>query len=92
MDEYRQELIQVAAVAIAAIESLELQNQCGPDRPLAPGARELLLRLVGDEMFKQDKKWGAGRRLTPFHWLTILGEEYGEACNAALEGVLFGDS
>lgn len=33
----------------------------------------------------QDAKFGPGRDLDPFTWAAILGEEYGEFCQAALE-------
>lgn len=32
----------------------------------------------------QDEKWGANRELVSLLWCTILGEEYGESCQAAL--------
>lgn len=42
------------------------------------------LHSVHDERTRQDNKWGADRNHTPAEWLMILGEEYGEACEAAL--------
>jgi NTP pyrophosphatase (non-canonical NTP hydrolase) len=38
---------------------------------------------VLSERCKQDSKWGEQNH-DPFTYLTILGEEYGEACQAAL--------
>lgn len=41
------------------------------------------LELVAEERRRQEKKWGEQNH-DPFLYLTILGEEYGEACEAAL--------
>jgi NTP pyrophosphatase (non-canonical NTP hydrolase) len=40
---------------------------------------------VALERARQDNKWGRQEH-SPYGWLTILGEETGEACRAALEG------
>jgi NTP pyrophosphatase (non-canonical NTP hydrolase) len=42
------------------------------------------LQSVLDERKRQDAKWGQQNH-DPFLYLTILGEEYGETCQAALE-------
>jgi len=42
------------------------------------------LRDVIAERKRQDAKWGEQNH-DPFLYLTILGEEYGETCKAALE-------
>lgn len=42
------------------------------------------LYAVIEERLRQDKKWGIQNH-DPFLYLTILGEEYGETCKAALE-------
>ncbi len=42
------------------------------------------LYAVIEERLRQDKKWGEQNH-DPFLYLTILGEEYGETCKAALE-------
>lgn len=42
------------------------------------------LRDVLAERKRQDMKWGEQNH-DPFLYLTILGEEYGETCQAALE-------
>jgi hypothetical protein len=39
---------------------------------------------VLDERTRQDAKWGEQNH-DPSLWLTILGEEFGETCQAALE-------
>ncbi len=41
------------------------------------------LLAVRNERVAQDNKWGKQRHDWPL-WITILGEEYGEACQAAL--------
>lgn len=45
--------------------------------------RRVMLEVMV-ERGKQDGKWGEQNH-DPFTWLTILGEEVGEACEAALE-------
>lgn len=48
------------------------------------------LRDIIDERERQDEKWGADRNLEPGIWLGVLGEEYGEACQAALHAIFGG--
>ncbi len=43
------------------------------------------------EMNKQDEKWGADRNQHPFLWQVILGEEFGEVCQAILHDEFGGD-
>ena len=43
-----------------------------------------VIRAVLAERQAQDQKWGSDRKLHPMHWLTILAEEVGEACDGAL--------
>ncbi len=45
--------------------------------------QEKALDLVRDERFKQDEKWG-NQHQNSMTWMAILGEEFGEACEAAL--------
>ena len=47
-------------------------------------AGKYFAELVVFERKTQDIKWGMQSH-SPYKWLTILGEEYGEACEAALE-------
>ena len=47
---------------------------------------EAVLRMVRDERYRQDEKWGEQNH-TPDRWLAILGEEFGEACKGNLEGL-----
>lgn len=42
------------------------------------------LKDVLTEMNSQDNKWGADRNQHPFLWQVILGEEFGEVCQAIL--------
>ena len=44
---------------------------------------ESVLADVLTERSRQDKKWGEQNHL-PAYWMTILGEEFGEACQEAL--------
>ena len=37
------------------------------------------------ERTRQIAKWGSDQNLDPFHWITILGEEFGEFCHDILE-------
>lgn len=43
-----------------------------------------ILDEVLDERLRQDNKWGQQNHNT-FKWMTILGEEFGEACRGAFE-------
>ena len=45
------------------------------------------LESITYERARQDDKWGVQNH-HPYTWLAILGEEYGEACNALLGGSL----
>lgn len=47
-----------------------------------------VLNAVRTERRSQDAKWGISRMVTdtPEHWLTILGEEFGEVARAILDG------
>jgi len=55
---------------------------------LCDGARgeyeKTILAAVQDERDRQQRKWGVQTHSIP-EWMTILGEEYGEACKAGLE-------
>lgn len=46
---------------------------------------EKTTRHVKTEVDHQDSKWGDQRSNPGPLWMTILGEEYGEVCNATLE-------
>ena len=55
---------------------------------LCDGARgeyeKTILALVQDERDRQQQKWGIQTHSIP-EWMTILGEEFGEACKAGLD-------
>lgn len=53
--------------------------------------KQLLAQLMIDvsddvmlERERQNEKWGVQRHENPGKWLAILGEEFGEACQAAM--------
>ena len=80
---YRSELIQVAAVALAAVQaesrgSTETNSDAGRDKLHA------LLDEVRSERERQEAKWGPQTHDRSW-WLTILAEEFGEAARATLE-------
>lgn len=77
--DYVQELLQVAAVAIAAIENY--YEGCADAR--SPKSDEVLLMVKG-ERYKQDAKWGLQNHWR-HEWLAILVEEVGEVARAILE-------
>ncbi len=53
--------------------------------------KDELLRELLKERQRQELKWGEQNH-DPFLWLTVLGEEYGESCKAALEARFGGQS
>jgi len=82
MNTLREELIQVAAVAIAAVTDLDY----GTTRPDDDGWP--VFEAVIAERERQESKWGPQHH-SPMEWLTILGEEFGEACRAVLESYVW---
>lgn len=74
---YRDELVQVAAVAMAMIEDLDtgLADRSG----LAQ-----VMKDVTNERLRQDQKWGAQHH-DPAVWIAILMEEVGEAAEELME-------
>lgn len=48
-------------------------------------ARTKALTLVDTERNRQNAKWGDQSGNHPFEWMSILGEEYGELCEAVNE-------
>ena len=75
---YREELIQVAAVAVAALTNLHSGTTADMDM-----SREHL-KEIETERLRQEAKWGPQNH-SPEKWFTILGEEVGEVANAILE-------
>ena len=74
---YREELIQVAAVAVAAIQNHDHGTSTLKGMPI-------IFHEIEKERQRQLEKWGDQDR-HPFLWMTILGEEVGEVCQAALK-------
>ena len=52
--------------------------------PAAYDAHFDVLKEITKERLAQEEKWGEQNH-SDFKWMTILGEEYGEACEAALK-------
>jgi hypothetical protein len=53
--------------------------------------RHKVMNWVNDERNKQEMKWGEQNH-TPEKWVGILGEEYGEFCQAVNETIFFNGS
>lgn len=76
----REELIQVAAVAVAIVEDLDFgKAHIGGDSYHLDVVYEVI-----DERHRQDAKWGPQHHDIPV-WLAILMEEVGEAAKAYLD-------
>lgn len=84
MKNYPTELIQVAAVAVAAWEDF-MANQARCD---GPAMREALDKIVAERR-RQDTKWGNQHHPCAV-WLAILLEEVGELAEAINEQELWG--
>lgn len=78
-DRLRTELIQTAAVAVAALEDLIFESAGDSEQQTIE-----ILGHVREERRRQDAKWGPQHH-NMFVWLSILGEEFGEVCKASLE-------
>lgn len=63
-------------VLSALREKLERENP----KPLSSA-----IQSIQAERRKQDEKWGDQSGNHPFEWMSILGEEYGELCEAVNE-------
>lgn len=87
----REELIQVAAVAVAIVQDMDYETtEAGDAHPeLFPGGTsrvQAVLKWVERERWNQEHKWGPQHH-TPEEWLAILAEEVGEAARE-----VYGDS
>lgn len=78
----REELIQVAAVAVAHVEQLEgsPENRVRNPNGFRTDWHQAALDHVGSERFRQWEKWGP-RKHTDLEWLMILMEEVGEVAD-----------
>lgn len=75
----REELIQVAAVAVAAVLDIDTgSTSMGQDGEPWPEEHELIMMAVFEERIAQEAKWGE-RHLNPLDWIMILAEEIGES-------------
>jgi NTP pyrophosphatase (non-canonical NTP hydrolase) len=75
----REELIQVAAVAVAAVQDIDIGHTSSP-RGIT-GWRmdtEDIINDIRAERERQEDKWGPQHH-TPEEWMAILAEEVGEA-------------
>ena len=82
-DDYRTELVQVAASCLAAAQVAEVDTtSLGTDNEGVRGRMSLerLLNEVRDERRRQELKWGtrSSETASPAHWLAVIGEEVGE--------------
>lgn len=85
----RDELIQVAAVAVSIVEDLDYgvahYSRCPETRPRRAAAQgRRVIEEVVSERHRQDIKWGPQHH-SPEVWLTILTEEVGEVARAILD-------
>ena len=78
---YRSELIQVAAVALAAVQC---EDSGTTHIDVRSSLLDELLQEVANERVRQEMKWGPQSHPRAW-WLTILAEEFGEAARAVLE-------
>lgn len=53
--------------------------------------RKSVYRLIDAERRRQDNKWANRRQNSTSEWMMILGEEYGEACQAGCD-IIFSQS
>ena len=84
---YRSELIQVAAVALAALQNFD-HHTTRLGSPEFGHAKDGLFQDLALEVYlereRQEAKWGE-RNETPNFWLTVMVEEVGEVARAILE-------
>ncbi len=88
----RDELLQVAAVAVAIVTDLDAGTTMIVDNNgIRTHRHKVVMSDVEHERFRQEAKWGERKNVPIAEWLVILGEEYGEACQAALREVMYLD-
>lgn len=80
----RDELVQVAAVAVAILTDLEQGDTRMVEGGLDTAAHLRVMRMVERERAQQELVWGMQHH-SSFEWLVILGKEYEEACQAAVD-------
>ena len=88
MTNYQKELVQVAAVAVAALQT----SLAGSTELDAAGTavHTKILDMIGDERRRQEAKFGTRLQTdvtgSPIFWFAVLGEEVGEVAREILEG------
>ena len=93
MSDLRNELIQVAAVAVAMVSLLDSYSTGlafdNADDAKWDGGFQRIVTDITDERIRQEAMWGVRHSFEEdgdvFFWLSILGEEVGEAHTEALE-------
>lgn len=81
-----QELAQLLCIAKRKAAEVRAEKpKQAPVVQIPPGSEQAqVIEDIKAERSRQDHKWGEQNH-DPFFYLAILGEEYGETCNAALE-------
>lgn len=51
---------------------------------MTPRMQDAINRVIAERR-RQNEKWGEGSYNHPFEWMSILGEEFGELCEAVNE-------
>jgi len=89
-DNYVKELIQVAAVALAAAQTFMYGNSSMENVEDQSRVSKLLSGVYA-ERESQEAKWGTRYELDspPEHWLTIMGEEVGEVADEIVDRQLY---
>lgn len=54
------------------------------DFNMTPHMQDAINRIIAERK-RQNEKWGEGSYNHPFEWMSILGEEFGELCEAVNE-------
>jgi hypothetical protein len=90
-DNYVKELIQVAAVALAAAQTFMYGNSSMESSEDQSRVSKLLSDVYA-ERESQEAKWGTRYELDspPEHWLTIMGEEVGEVADEIIARGIWG--
>ncbi len=95
LEDFRKELIQTAAVCAAIVEDIDFgiadysrPDGSNPDSDSTSYQQGTSVMLeITRERFRQDEKWGPQTHFWS-SWLSILGEEFGEACKAYNDNIL----
>lgn len=97
MSNYRTELIQVAAVCLAAAQVDEVDTTAlgigTREGARGLGSLENLLSEVREERKRQEIKWGTrtGGTAHPHFWFLVLAEEFGEVAEEVIRKIGYKD-